>query len=469
MTVFSNTFFQSNKIIWCPDGSLGLSRLGGLDPRSLSRITKLAEIPSNFPVSPELFGKATYTDVKNGLNDEIENGNVFIVNYKILEIFAGKTVNGIPVVGAPLCLFWWHNFELLPVVMQIYQKPDPVNNPLVTPRDELKWQAAKIYFQNATAVHHLSCPHEFDSHLITGAFSIAVPRNLSANHPISVLLYPHLQFTVANSSIRFIKARLEQESSWYTGGVNKTMSQELMAKHALDVDYYTLAFDVDVKLRNVENNPPENCYPFRDDGKLLWDAITEFVKQYLALYYVTDDDVTTDEELQNLLEELGSENGGRLHGLLPNGEGATKMTKVEELHQFVSTIIWIAGPYHAAHHFPQDDYITDPLHIHPLSTRKEWPLYKDDTPIKPNDIKDILPTKRDAVSVASLISIGFRYDKFGDYSRVPLGKVGIHKVAVDNFQKKLSDIDRIIEERNKVRPLPYNYLRPSLIPNAANV
>ncbi|MGQ2931438.1 MAG: lipoxygenase family protein, partial [Sphingopyxis sp.] len=39
-------------------------------------------------------------------------------------------------------------------------------------------------------------------------------------------------------------------------------------------------------------------YPYRDDALLLWNAIAQWVGDYVATYYLSDTDVSGDHELQ---------------------------------------------------------------------------------------------------------------------------------------------------------------------------
>ncbi len=69
----------------------------------------------------------------------------------------------------------------------------------------------------------------------------------------------------------------------------------------------------------MDQYPPEGHYPYRDDGLLFWNTITEFVESYLQVFYASDEDVQSDYELQAWFTEVTAPNGGRLHGLLKSG------------------------------------------------------------------------------------------------------------------------------------------------------
>ena len=74
-------------------------------------------------------------------------------------------------------------------------------------------------------------------------------------------------------------------------------------------------------------------FPFRDDTLLLWKAIRNFVEGYLGLYYADDGDVVEDEELQNWIAELTSEEGAAVKGMsgLVVGDGGLRIRTFDYL------------------------------------------------------------------------------------------------------------------------------------------
>jgi lipoxygenase len=74
-------------------------------------------------------------------------------------------------------------------------------------------------------------------------------------------------------------------------------------------------------------------YPFGDDGALVWDAIYEFVGEYLRLYYNDDKDIME---------------GHPLHkNTFP------KVETIDALEKFVTTIIWTTSCHHSVVNFNQ--------------------------------------------------------------------------------------------------------------------
>ena len=79
-----------------------------------------------------------------------------------------------------------------------------------------------------------------------------------------------------------------------------------IAFRACDVDYHELALPAELRRRGVDDVNLLSDYPYRDDALLVWDAVRGFVSEYLDLYYVTDQDVANDPELQAWLQEIQS-------------------------------------------------------------------------------------------------------------------------------------------------------------------
>lgn len=71
--------------------------------------------------------------------------------------------------AVPIGVFWWDDGkkQLLPLAIQVFQKFHPTENPLVTNKDGLLWEAAKIFFQVASAMVHSSCSHEYGTNYTT--------------------------------------------------------------------------------------------------------------------------------------------------------------------------------------------------------------------------------------------------------------------------------------------------------------
>jgi linoleate 9S-lipoxygenase len=93
-------------------------------------------------------------------------------------------------------------------------------------------------------------------------------------------------------------------------------------------------------------------YPYASDGLTIWNAIEQWVSEYLAIYYPNDGVLQADEELQAWWKEV-REVG---HGDLKDEPWWPEMKTVPELVKACATIIWIASALHAAVNFGQYPY-----------------------------------------------------------------------------------------------------------------
>jgi hypothetical protein len=53
-------------------------------------------------------------------------------------------------------------------------------------------------------------------------------------------------------------------------------------------------------------------FPFLDDGTLVWDAMYEYVGEYISHYYSSNEDVINDNEIRDWIREI-EENGHPNH------------------------------------------------------------------------------------------------------------------------------------------------------------
>ena len=136
----------------------------------------------------------------------MENGNIYIINHKILEgISTGYYPYGSgPEKGtklemaSPICLLYHGtDDELRPIAIQLGQSPGDAF-PIWTPNDkENDWLLAKMWFRHADYQVHQMKSHLALTHLIIEPIAVAMFRCLMPCHPVHKLLREHLQFVIA--------------------------------------------------------------------------------------------------------------------------------------------------------------------------------------------------------------------------------------------------------------------------------
>jgi len=215
-------------------------------------------------------------------------------------------------------------------------------------------------------------------------------------------------------------------------------------------------------------------YPFAVDGLEIWNAIKTWVQDYLSLYYVTDDLVKKDRELQAWWKEV-VEKG---HGDLKEESWWPKVHTREELIQSCSTIIWIGSALHAAVNFGQYPYggfiLNRPTRSRRLIPEKGAPEYEE---MAKNPEKAYLRTitpKYETLVELSVIEILSRHASdevyLGERENPYWTSNPRATEAFKRFGERLAEIEKNIWKRNhdpnlknRTGPaqLPYTVLLPT--------
>lgn len=465
------------------DAVFARQRIAGANPMVIERV--IEKLPDNFPVTDAIFQKVMVT--KKTLAEAISEGRIFLTNYKGLDGLTpgdyqyekdGQQVKVTKTIAAPLVLYCWkptgygdYRGNLAPIAIQINQQPDPTTNPIYTPRDGMHWFMAKIFAQMADGNYHEAISHLARTHLVLEPFVLATANELAPNHPLSVLLKPHFQFTLAINELA--REQLISPGGYADALLAGTLEASISVIKAAIKEYLEnfteFAVPRELTRRGVgetdvdgegENLLPD--YPYRDDALLLWNAIKAYVSDYLNLYYTSSAKILGDTELQNWAKKLISPEGGNVTGLVPNGE----LTTLDQLVEIVTQLIFVSGPQHGAVNYPQYDYMAFVPNI-PLATYGNPPGR--DVEINEETILNILPPQKLAAKQLELmrtLSI-FRANRLGfpDREFVDVRAQGVLK----KFQARLQEIEQAISVRNETRLEPYLFLLPSNVPNSLNI
>ncbi|XP_054688110.1 polyunsaturated fatty acid 5-lipoxygenase isoform X3 [Grus americana] len=191
----SNTISEYVMQHWKEDFMFGYQFLNGCNPVLIRRC---AEIPKKLPVTTDMVECSLERNLT--LEEEAKQGNIFIVDYELLDgVDANKTDPcTIQYLAAPICLLY-KNLEnkIVPIAIQLGQKPGP-DNPIFLPSDATyDWLLAKIWVRSSDFHIHQTVTHLLRTHLVSEVFSIAMFRQLPAVHPLFKLLVPHMRFTIA--------------------------------------------------------------------------------------------------------------------------------------------------------------------------------------------------------------------------------------------------------------------------------
>uniref|UniRef100_G1L7R4 Arachidonate 12-lipoxygenase, 12R type n=1 Tax=Ailuropoda melanoleuca TaxID=9646 RepID=G1L7R4_AILME len=458
--------FPANKSIiseyvaehWAEDSFFGYQYLNGINPGLLRRCTR---IPDKFPVTDDMV--APFLGEGTCLQAELEKGNIFLADYRILEGIPTIELNGRKQHHcAPLCLLHFGpEGNMMPIAIQLSQTPGP-DCPIFLPSDsEWDWLLAKTWVRYAEFYCHEAISHLLETHLIAEAFCLAMMRQLPMCHPLYKLLVPHTRYTIQINSIG--RALLLNEGGLSARGMSLGLEgfAEVMVRALSETTYDSLYLPNDFVERGVQDLPG---YYYRDDSLAVWDALERYVTEIITYYYPCDAAVEGDPELQSWVQEifkeclLGRESSG-----FPR-----RLRTVPELIRYVTVVIYTCSAKHAAVNTGQLEY-TAWMPNFPSSMRNPPMQAKGLTTLE--TFMDTLPdVKTTCVTLLVLWTLSREPD-----DKVPRGS-GCRRGwayskyrSMESLRRRLAQISHNIRQRNKCLPIPYYYLDPVLIENSISI
>ncbi|MDP9895183.1 arachidonate 15-lipoxygenase [Variovorax boronicumulans] len=450
-------------------------RVAGPNPTLLQRATSL---PAKFPL-----GNAQYQQVM-GANDSLADaaaaGRLYLLDYEGLGDMApvgpvAKPLTGTGYVYAPIALFARpkNGRSLVPVAIQCGQ--DPVRNPIFLRADDTTnaeaywtWQSAKTAVQVADFNYHEMFVHLGRTHLMSEAFAMATQRQFATAHPLSRLLSPHLEgaMFINEFATLIIMAPLTTGDVILTAPI-ETLQHEC-GRDRLAYDFHDrMMLPNDLRTRGVDDATALPDYPYRDDALLVWNAIAQWVADYVAVYYPSDSDVTGDYELKAWATELATT--GKVKGFRAI---ATRAQLVDVL----TAIIFNTSAQHAAVNFPQYSVMT----YAPFSAGAGGtPAPTTSAGQNEASWSQMLPSRIAAQEQILLFHIlgGVYYRPLGEYKDNTFPHLPVlldPAVAgpggpLERFRTALAGIENTIRQRNTTRARPYEHLLPSRIPSSTNI
>lgn len=456
------------------DHAFTAQRVAGPNPLVLE---KCSALPDHFPVTDDHYQSVMGTD--DSLQQAQQEGRLYITNYAVLEALEpGTFPDAQKYVYAPLALFAvpTDGCSLRVVAIQCRQQSG-ADNPIFTPPPQgspqsahWAWQMAKTIVQIADGNYHELISHLGRTHLLIEPIVVATYRQLAANHPLSVLLRPHFEGTlfINNAAVSGLINDGGTVDAVMSGTIESSKKMSVKAVKGFPFGFNDSMLPTTLAKRGVENSDQLPDYPYRDDALLIWEAIHDWVENYLGLYYHSDQDVVEDTELQAWLQEMTAEDGGRMTDIgetSTDQEMASLRTKVY-LADMITLIIFTGSAQHAAVNFPQSAYMTYIPNL-PLAGYRPAPTSTNATT---KDYFDLLPSLKQAETQMNMTYLlgSLYYTQLGEYGDSYFTDTRV-QAPLGAFQKRLDEIGIMISDRNSIRPTFYNFLHPNQIPQSINI
>ncbi|XP_035985630.1 hydroperoxide isomerase ALOXE3 [Fundulus heteroclitus] len=442
---------------WRDDDFFGYQFLNGVNPMLIKCIKAL---PDNFQVTDDMISQ--YCNVN--LDNEIKKGNIFLCDYKLLDGVETHEINEKQqYLVAPLVLLYKTPKEkLVPIAIQLQQKP-AADNPIFLPSDsQYDWLLAKIFVRSAEFNLHQLNFHLLRTHLLAEVFAVSLLRNLPMVHPLYKLLIAHTRYTL-NVNV-LARNNLISEHGIFTefaasGGDGMF---QIMKRSLSSLTYKSLCIHDDIKERGMENIP--NFY-YRDDGCRLWDILHSFVEGILKHYYKNDKDVEQDTELQNWIRDIYQ------HGFHSREKSGIpqRLNSVSELVKFVTMVIFTGSVQHSAVNSGQFDFGG---WMPNMPSTMQCPPPTEKGKATEDKIMAALPNKyttRRAIDTLFLLTQTYSDAvKLGDYPEEHFTEEKPREL-IKKFQQDLTKLSEKIKERNKNLPVPYEYLDPENVQNSVTI
>lgn len=430
--------------------AIAWQRIAGCNPTVL---TRCHQVPPHFAV------QAAHYQVAMGAGDSLvaaaDEGRLFIADYALLNGVECGVAHGLQkYLAAPLALYAIDKStrRLRSVCVQAGQ--DPKRFPIVTPADGWHWRMANLCVQVADANHHEASAHLGRTHLVMETVAVAMKNALAPNHPMAVMLVAHTRTTLA------INHSAKTDLIAPGGTVDSTFAPRIREFGRL-VRSALLSFPLteanprsDLEARGLLDTSILPDHPYRDDALPLWDALLDYLSEYVSLYYPTDAEVGADGELQDFVHLLSAHEGGRLAGV-------PAVQTAQSLAHLLTTLVFIATAQHSAVNFSQYDHMS---YAPNMGGALYAPVPTASTPNTEAAFMAMLTPRKAAINSASFVYLlsHVRVSRLGDY---PAGTFTDPHVApiLSRFQDRLLALEEESKARDATRFLSYPYLRPSQV------
>ena len=303
-----------------------------------------------------------------------------------------------------MCLLYTReNGGLVPVAIQLTQSPTQ-NSPIYTPADSVgiynDWLLAKMWVRSADVNHQLYSTHILQTHLIMEPVVISVLRNLPSVHPLYKLLHPHLEHTLATNALyrNHLLPGGKLLSRVMAVGEDGASHLDFLREEFASFQFSSLNVKSTLDKHGLLYVPLLPQYPYPKHATAIWDMTEAFVVNMVDLFYLEDEVVQEDVELQNFLRDLTT--NGFAHGA---GFPDRFMDK-PGLTTFLTTVIFTCTAKHSIVTDGLLDYYGYAPNACPGFTTAP-PTYKREKGLEPTEMKKMLPSPQNSLLFTTLMKL----------------------------------------------------------------
>nr|KYP38225.1 hypothetical protein KK1_040535 [Cajanus cajan] len=496
---------KRDKFFWFSDEEFARETLAGVNPYSIKLVK---EWPLRSKLEPQIYGPPESAITREviepqiigygTIEEAIKEKKLYMLDYHDLFIpYVSKVrkIKGTTLYGSRTLFFLTKQGTLKPLAIELTRPPmdgKPQWKQVFTPASHCisdstnlwLWRLAKAHVIAHDSGYHELVNHWLRTHAVMEPFVIATNRHLSTLHPIYKILQPHLRYTLAINSLAreiLINANGIIENSFSPNKYSMELSS-VAYDQFWRFDLQALPNDlIDRGMAEVDDSAPHGLklaiedYPFANDGLLIWDAIKQWVTEYVNHYYPNSSTIESDHELQSWWREIRIVG----HGDKSEEPWWPNLKTPKDLIDIINTVTWTASAHHAAVNFGQYTYggyfpnrpniIRNKMPTEDPS-KEEWENFLN----KPEQtLLECFPSQIQAITMMVVFNILSYHspdeEYIGQYMNPAWAENLTIKTAFERFHKRLEEIEGIIDSRNANRNLknrhgvglvPYEQMKP---------
>ncbi|KAE9622309.1 putative linoleate 13S-lipoxygenase [Lupinus albus] len=495
---------KRDKFFWLSDEEFARETLAGVNPYSI-QLVKASEWPLRSKLEPQIYGPPESAITREVIEPQIigygtveeaiEEKKLFMLDYHDLFLpYVNKVreIKGTTLYGSRTLFFLTKQGILKPLAIELTRPPTnekPIWKQVFAPAASHPtslwlWRFAKAHVLTHDSAYHELISHWLRTHCAAEPFVIATNRQLSAMHPIYRLLHPHLRYTMEINSLArrvLINSNGIIELSFSTNKYSMELSSAAYDK-LWRFDLQALPTDlIERGMAVADPSSPHGIkltiedYPFANDGLLIWDAIKQWVTDYVNHYYPNQSMIESDKEVQDWWSEIRRVG----HGDKSEEPWWPNLKTPNDLIDIITTIAWVTSAHHASVNFGQYSF-GGYFPNRPTICRNKMPT--EDPSVeewenfvrKPEEaLLECFPSQIQATLVMVVLNLLSYHspdeEYIGQYMEPYWGENATIKEAFERFNSKMKEIEGIIESRNGNSDLknrhgaglvPYEVMKP---------